>query len=130
MKIKTLIFSGLFLSSLSSLAEVYSGSVMVDSNRGPRPMSITYKFDATNKSNLKGVVEFTRDRGGPCWSSSRSIDGSIIKGDEITLSATSSSEHESLGCGTFDLVGKLEGNKIIGKFKMQGKPYEIVLTKD
>jgi len=130
MNIKTIIFLVLCMISLSSFADVYSGTVMVDSNRGPRPMTITYKFDSANKLNLKGLVEFTRERGGPCWSSSRSIDGSVIKGDEITLSATSSAEHESLGCGTFDLIGKFEGNKIIGKFKMQGKPYEIVLTKE
>jgi hypothetical protein len=43
---------------------------------------------------------------------------------------SSTSEHESLGCGTFDVMGKFSGNKIIGNFKMQGRPYEIVLTKE
>lgn len=116
-----------FLSS-SCLADVYSGSFMVDSNRGPRPMSITYKFDSSNKLNLKGTVEFTRERGGPCWTT-RSIDGSTIKENQVILSAPPSPDLQSLGCNTFDLIGNLDGEKILGKFKIQGKLYEIVLNK-
>jgi hypothetical protein len=92
-------------------------------------MTIVYKFDATNKSNLKGTVEFSRERGGPCWST-RSIDGSTITGNEIILSAPPTQDTQSLGCTTFDIVGKMDGNKILGKFGLQGKPYEVVLTKE
>ena len=123
------IFCSLIFISTSCFADTYSGIVMIDANRVPRPMSIIYKFDATNKTNLKGTVEFHRDRGGPCWAN-RSIDGSVIKGDEIVLSAPPSPELQSLGCNTFDIIGKFDGEKILGKFKIQGKPYEIVLNKE
>lgn len=119
---------GFFLFASTSYADVYSGSVLIDSNRGPRPLTIVYKFDASNKSNIRGSVEFTRERGGPCWGP-RSIDGSVIRGDEVILSAPPSPELDSLGCTTFDVVGKLDGETIRANFKVQGKPYEIVLTK-
>lgn len=129
MIIKTFIFVGLLLTSLTSFADVYSGTVMYQSNRGPRPMLVTYKFDSSNKSNLKGVVEFQRENVGPCWAHPRSIDGSIIKGDTIILSAPPSLDHEALGCAIFEVVGKFEGDKIIGQFKQQGKLQEIVLSR-
>lgn len=129
MSFKNIIFLGLALISTVCFADTYSGMVMLDTNRGPRPMSIVYKFDATNKSNLKGNVEFLRDRGGPCWAS-RSIDGSVINGGDVILSAPPSPELQSLGCNTFDIVGNFDGEKILGKFKIQGKTYEIVLNKE
>jgi hypothetical protein len=110
---KKLLVLPILLFSISCFADVYSGVFSSDRNS----ISLKYTFDASNKTNLKGTFEGTRTgKMLLCWQGIRSIDGSKIDGVDVTLIAPAPSSQDAVSCGDYKFIGKVDGNKFIGKF--------------
>jgi hypothetical protein len=123
---KLLVLPTLFL-SISCFADVYIGSFQFSN----RSINLKYSFDASNKSNLKGTFEANRSgRMTPCWQGTRSIEGSKIDGVDIVLIAAPNTAQEGMSCEVFEFVGKVEGNKLIGKLTFGPNVADVVLTKE
>ena len=124
---KLLVLPMLFF-SVSCFADVYSGAFQFSN----RSVSLRYSFDPSNKSNLKGTFEANRSgRMTPCWQGIRSIDGSKIDGADIVLIAAPNAAQEGMSCEVIEFAGKVEGNKLIGKFTFGAQVINgLVLTKE
>ncbi|QWD68335.1 hypothetical protein AOC21_09980 [Polynucleobacter sp. VK25] len=125
MNLKKLAVLPLLLFATFCCADEYAGLAEYD---GGKEVGLIYTFDASDKANLKGSVQFIKTKSVPCLHL-RSIDGSYIEGDKIYLTSTVSPELQSIGCGPFNLIGKIDDNKIVGSFHLHGEKYPVTLTR-
>ena len=124
---KNLLILPMLFFSISCFADVYTGTFQ-NSNRS---ISLKYSFDSSNQNSLKGTLEANRSgRMTSCWQGVRSIDGSKIDGVDVTLIAVPSSALEGMGCEAIQFVGKVDGNKLIGKITFGPNVSDVVLAKE
>ncbi len=125
MKFRRIMALSLLFSVTICCADQYIGFAEYDGNK---EVELIYTFDTSDKTNLKGSVQFIKTKTIPCLHL-RSIDGSYIEGDTIHLISQVSPELQSIGCGPFNLIGKIDENKIVGAFHFRGERYPVLLTR-